>query len=121
VPSEEPSVRDVLSPQRISLLLETLGEASLCEAFRIYLRQAHLDLEGLIAHHRARELVAAERRSHDLKGASANLGVVQVNHWATAVNALLKIGALDEVGPLLQPMARALDEATVEIMDMLGD
>lgn len=110
--------RDILNTRRIAELMESLGEDALRGIFSLYLTRARDDLDALVVHHQRGELALAEKRSHDLKGTSSNIGVVRVGLWAEAVNALHKLGAMEVADTLLPHLGTAFEEAVVEIVEL---
>jgi HPt (histidine-containing phosphotransfer) domain-containing protein len=111
---------DIINPRRVDVLIGSLGQEDLARLYNLYLERARADLDDLLKHHARQDLVKALDAVHGLKGASANLGVVQVNQWAIAIEALLKLGIFDATSPLLPGLCHALEVAEDEIRDLLG-
>jgi len=84
----------------------------MAQVFRDGCPKATEDLRRAIDNQDAQAL---ERRAHNLKGSSANLGAVAVSHAAAALEDCARSGKLEQAGDLFKTLERNLDHLLSEL------
>jgi PAS domain S-box-containing protein len=84
----------------------------MAQLFRDGCPQAMEDLRRAIDN---RDAQALERRAHNLKGSSANLGAVAVSHASAALEDCARSGKLEQAGDLFKTLEQNLDHLLSEL------
>jgi HPt (histidine-containing phosphotransfer) domain-containing protein len=101
--------------------LEAFGPEFLAELTTAFDEETTRMLAALDDGLRAADPESVRRAAHTMKGAAATIGLTRAAAWAAALEQAARTGALDDAGPILPGLRRAIDDGLVAIRARAGE
>lgn len=108
----------VLRIETAEHLRRSMGPAGLRHLFDVYLQESRRDAESIASAIARRDPDQVTFSAHRLKGGSQTVGAEEVQHYATSMESLSRLGHLEVAQMLISPLTVAIERVAEHVHAM---